>query len=486
MASKDWPKAIKYLEKLEARYPYGRYAQQAQLEVAYCYWKDDERASAVAAADRFIKLYPNHPNVDYAWYLKGLINFNETLGLLWRLDHARPLRPRSAGRARSVRRLQGSGHPLPGLEVRRRLRARACATSSTRSRQYEVHVARYYMRRGAYLAAANRAQYAIKTYQSGAGGRGSGVRPGQGVRRARHGRRCATTPRASCAPTSPTAASSREGTSGRMCRGGASGIPTGESVSILVIGAAGMIGRKLTERLAKEDAASSSCTTSCRSARAASCPDLSAPGEAEKLVAARPDLIFHLAAIVSGEAEADFEKGYRINLDGTRRLFEAIRKVGDGYKPRVVFASSIAVFGAPFPEAIGDEFVNAPLTSYGTQKTICELLLSDYSRQRLLRRHRHPPADDLRAAGQAQPRRVRVLLRHHPRAARRPGSGAAGAGDGAPLVRLAARGDRLPRACGKARYCTARRAPQPQHAGHFARRSASRSRRCGASPARRR
>src|SRR5258708_19201060 len=76
MSSRDWAKAIKYLEKLQARYPYGRYAQQAQLEVAYAQWKDGERASAIAAADRFIKLYPNHPNVDYAWYLKGLINFH--------------------------------------------------------------------------------------------------------------------------------------------------------------------------------------------------------------------------------------------------------------------------------------------------------------------------------------------------------------------------------------------------------------------------
>ena len=82
-------KAIKYLEKLEARYPYGRFAQQAQLEIAYCHWKDNERASAVAAADRFIKLYPNHPNVDYAWYLKGLVNFNEPDGMLSR---ARPRR----------------------------------------------------------------------------------------------------------------------------------------------------------------------------------------------------------------------------------------------------------------------------------------------------------------------------------------------------------------------------------------------------------
>src|SRR3954454_23972863 len=83
MASREWQKAIKYLEKLEARYPYGRYAQQAQLEVAFCYWKDDERASAIAAVDRFLKLYPNHLNADYAWYLKGLVNFNENIGMLW-------------------------------------------------------------------------------------------------------------------------------------------------------------------------------------------------------------------------------------------------------------------------------------------------------------------------------------------------------------------------------------------------------------------
>ena len=95
----------------------------------------------------------------------------------------------------------------------------------------------------------------------------------------------------------------------------------------------------------------------------------------------RPDVIFHLAAIVSAEAETDFDKGYRINLDGTRRLFEAARQVGEGYAPRLVFTSSIAVFGAPFPDAIGDEFLTAPLTSYGAQKAIGELLLSDYSRR---------------------------------------------------------------------------------------------------------
>jgi nucleoside-diphosphate-sugar epimerase len=111
--------------------------------------------------------------------------------------------------------------------------------------------------------------------------------------------------------------------------------------------------------------------------------DLSAPGVAEALVASRPDLIFHLAAIVSGEAEADFDKGYRINLDGTRYLLEAIRQEGlrERYVPKLVFTSSIAVFGAPYPEVIEDEFFSTPLTSYGTQKAICELLLNDYSRK---------------------------------------------------------------------------------------------------------
>jgi len=152
-----------------------------------------------------------------------------------------------------------------------------------------------------------------------------------------------------------------------------------ELVKTLITGAAGMIGRKLGDRLRKDHELILHDVVSSGPGSVVS--DLSTPGEAEKLVASRPDVIFHLAAIVSGEAEADFEKGYRVNLDGTRLLFEAIRKIGGGYKPRVVFASSIAVFGAPFPDAIGDEFLNAPLTSYGTQKAIDELLLSDYSRR---------------------------------------------------------------------------------------------------------
>ena len=148
---------------------------------------------------------------------------------------------------------------------------------------------------------------------------------------------------------------------------------------ILVIGAAGMIGRKLVARLRKDGAGELILQDVVPFEGIVS--DLSSPGEAEKLIAKRPDLIFHLAAVVSGEAEADFEKGYRVNLDGTRYLFEAVRKAA--YKPRIVFTSSIAVFGAPFPDAIGDEFLSAPLTSYGTQKAIGELLLADYSRRGL-------------------------------------------------------------------------------------------------------
>jgi D-erythronate 2-dehydrogenase len=164
---------------------------------------------------------------------------------------------------------------------------------------------------------------------------------------------------------------------------------------ILVTGAAGMVGRKVVERLARDgrlggraiaratlhDIVAPSAPANTRFEVKTWASDFAIPGEAEKLVAGRPDVIFHLAAVVSGEAEADFDKGYGINLDGTRALFEAIRRIGGGYRPRVVFTSSIAVFGAPFPDAIGDEFLSAPLTSYGTQKAIGELLLSDYSRR---------------------------------------------------------------------------------------------------------
>jgi nucleoside-diphosphate-sugar epimerase len=164
---------------------------------------------------------------------------------------------------------------------------------------------------------------------------------------------------------------------------------------ILVLGAAGMVGRKLTERLLRDGRLGKHDITrmTLQDVVAPAKPekagfpvdtvpgDFAVAGVAEKLVAGRPDVIFHLAAIVSGEAEHDFDKGYRINLDGTRMLLDAIRLIGGGYKPRVVFTSSIAVFGAPFPEAIGDEFFQTPLMSYGTQKAIDELLLADYTRR---------------------------------------------------------------------------------------------------------
>jgi D-erythronate 2-dehydrogenase len=166
---------------------------------------------------------------------------------------------------------------------------------------------------------------------------------------------------------------------------------------ILILGGAGMIGRKLTERLAKDGhlngtAISKVTLSDVVAATPGTLPfaivsrvdDLSAPGTAQTLIAERPDVIFHLAAIVSGEAEADFDKGYRINLDGTRYLLEAIRHAGEGYRPKVIFTSSVAVFGAPFPTAIPDEFHLTPLTSYGTQKAIGELLLADYNRRGFL------------------------------------------------------------------------------------------------------
>ncbi len=165
-------------------------------------------------------------------------------------------------------------------------------------------------------------------------------------------------------------------------------------MKILVLGAAGMIGRKLIERLLSAGNLRGQNISSIYAFDVVEAPfensdsinvtveagDITDVATVRSLVADRPDVIFHLAAIVSGEAEAEFEKGYRINLDGTQNLFQAI--IADPeYHPRVVYASSIAVFGAPFPSFIGDDFHHTPLTSYGTQKAIGELLLSDFTRK---------------------------------------------------------------------------------------------------------
>ena len=167
---------------------------------------------------------------------------------------------------------------------------------------------------------------------------------------------------------------------------------------IFITGAAGMIGRKLTARLVADGALSN------RPIDRLTLLDVAAPAKPEKfsgvvetvagdiadpvalrkLVATRPDVIFHLAAVVSAEAELDFDKGMRINLDGSRALLDAVRAAGDGYRPQLVFTSSIAVFGAPFPDAIADDFHLTPLTSYGTQKAAVELLLADHTRRGFL------------------------------------------------------------------------------------------------------
>ena len=163
MASRAWDRAIKFLEKLEARYSYGRFAQQAQLDVPYAYWKQGERASAIAAADRFIKLYPNHANVDYAYYLKGLINFNENSGILSILDNPDMTQRDSKSTHHSFEAFKELVNRFPDSKYAEDAQARMRYQVNSLA-QYEVHVARYYMKRGAFVAAANRAQFAVLNY----------------------------------------------------------------------------------------------------------------------------------------------------------------------------------------------------------------------------------------------------------------------------------------------------------------------------------
>lgn len=158
---------------------------------------------------------------------------------------------------------------------------------------------------------------------------------------------------------------------------------------ILILGAAGMLGRKLTAAILAgalpHDGLTLADVVAPAPVPGATClaVDLTDPSAPARLLQDRPGLIFHLAAVVSGEAEADLAKGYAVNLDATRALFDAIAAI-PGYTPRVVFASSLAVFGAPFPKVIPDDFHLTPRTSYGTQKAMAELLLSDYSRRGLM------------------------------------------------------------------------------------------------------
>ncbi len=163
---------------------------------------------------------------------------------------------------------------------------------------------------------------------------------------------------------------------------------------ILVTGAAGMLGTKLINRLAtdgtiagqkisqvdRHDVVLAGPPPASPFPVSTHISDLGASGEATRILSTKPDIIFHLAAVVSGEAETHFEKGYSVNFDGTRTLLEGIRAIPN-YKPKFVFTSSIAVFGRPFPNIIPDDFFCTPLTSYGAQKAACELLVADYSRK---------------------------------------------------------------------------------------------------------
>ncbi len=163
LSDRNWENAIKHYERIESRYPFGRFAQQAQIEVAYAHWKNEDIASALASIDRFVKLHPNHPSADYMYYLRGLINFNDDLGLMgfFSGQDLSERDPKAAAEAFSafkelVTRFPQSKYAPDAIQ---RMNYLVNALAS-----HELHVARYYMKRKAYVAAANRTQYALKTY----------------------------------------------------------------------------------------------------------------------------------------------------------------------------------------------------------------------------------------------------------------------------------------------------------------------------------
>jgi outer membrane protein assembly factor BamD len=165
MADGDYETAIKLFEQLEARFPYGRYAEQAQIEVAYAYFKHDEPALAVAAVDRFLRLHPTHPNADYAYYLKGVVNFKGERGIIATLVGAsddpmehdpKALREAYQAFTEVITRFPNSRYAADSAARREFL--------FDAQGRYEIYVARYYCDRGAYVACLNRARYALETY----------------------------------------------------------------------------------------------------------------------------------------------------------------------------------------------------------------------------------------------------------------------------------------------------------------------------------
>ena len=160
----DSEKAIQYFEKLESRYPFGTYAQQAQMEIAYAYYRQGEQPQALAAVERFIKLHPNHPNVDYMYYLRGLINFNDRLGFFDFFVRQDPSERAPKAAREAFDSFKQLAERFPNSIYTKDAIARMKYLVDAMA-QYEVHVASYYYRRGAYLAAANRAQSAVKEYR---------------------------------------------------------------------------------------------------------------------------------------------------------------------------------------------------------------------------------------------------------------------------------------------------------------------------------
>lgn len=164
LSSGNYEKAVQYFEKLESRYPFGTYAQQAQMEVAYAYYRQGDQPQALAAVDRFIKLHPNHPNVDYMYYLRGLINFNDRVGFLDFLSKQDPSERDPKAAREAFDSFKQLAERFPDSKYTKDAVARLKYLVDAMA-QYEVHVANYYYRRGAYLAAANRAQIAVTNYR---------------------------------------------------------------------------------------------------------------------------------------------------------------------------------------------------------------------------------------------------------------------------------------------------------------------------------
>lgn len=164
MDSSNFKRAIELFQKLDTRYPFGRYAMQGQLDIAYAYYRSEEPEAAIAAADRFIKLYPQNPYVDYAYYLKGIVNYNRSVGFFDRFIPTDPSQRDPGSALDAFQDFAVLVERFPDSKYAADARQRMLYLRNNLAKN-EVHVARYYMKRGAYIAAANRAEYVIERYQ---------------------------------------------------------------------------------------------------------------------------------------------------------------------------------------------------------------------------------------------------------------------------------------------------------------------------------